>query len=282
MRVLVLGGGGMLGHKVAQVLSTRFETFATVLHPTHYPLGKVITDVNALDFSSVVRAFIQARPDTIVNCIGIVKQRNTNALTSIGVNSVFPHQLADLCEATEVQMIHISTDCVFSGRKGNYTERDIPDPEDLYGQTKLLGESDRCLTIRTSIIGRDLKQIGLLEWFMSQKQVRGYTNAIFTGFPTQVLARIIGDIITNYRHLSGLYHVASAPISKYDLLVKIRDAMDLDIEITPYDALPCCDRSLNPARFLAATNYKIPSWDEMIAELAADTTPYDEWRAKYA
>jgi dTDP-4-dehydrorhamnose reductase len=179
----------------------------------------------------------------------------------------------------------MSTDCVFSGRKGNYTEDDIPDAEDLYGRTKLLGEVNRpgCLTIRTSIFGRDfLKQSALLEWFLSNRggQVRGYKNAIYSGFPTQVLARIMADIIEYYPELSGLYHIASQPISKYELLVKIRDAMNLDIAIEPYDDPPC-NRSLSAARFVGATGYRIPEWDEMIAELATDPTPYDEWRQQY-
>ena len=183
-------------------------------------------------------------------------------------------------------MFHMSTDCVFSGRKGNYTEQDIPDPEDLYGRTKLLGEVDRpgCLTIRTSIFGRDFaKQNALLEWFLSQRgrRVRGYVKAIYTGFPTQVLARIMGDLIADYPDLSGLYHVVSTPISKYDLLVKIRDAMKLDIEIEP-DTDFRCDRSLDGSRFLAETGYLIPDWDTMVAELAQDDTPYDERRTRYA
>lgn len=298
MRILVLGGEGMLGHKVFQVLSRRFETFATFQSPnglwTRYPVyrgvdrNRTMGGVNATDLNTVVRAFGQVKPDVAINCIGIVKQLQEakDALISIGLNSLFPHQLADLCEATGARLFHMSTDCVFSGRRGNYTEQDMPDPEDLYGRTKLLGEVDRpgCLTIRTSIFGRDFaKQSALLEWFLGQrgKRVKGYVNAIYTGFPTQVLARIMGDLIADYPNLSGLYQVASAPISKYELLVKIRDAMGLDIEIEPYTDFSS-DRSLDASRFLVETGYAIPDWDSMIAELAEDTTPYDEWRASYA
>jgi dTDP-4-dehydrorhamnose reductase len=180
----------------------------------------------------------------------------------------------------------MSTDCVFTGRKGKYTEDDVPDAEDLYGRSKLLGELNRpgCMTIRTSIFGRDfLKSSALLEWFLSQRggKVKGYRNAIYTGFPTQVLARIMGDLIERHSHLEGLYQVASAPISKLDLLIKIRNALKLDIVIEPFDDPPC-DRSLSAARFVSATGYRIPTWDEMIDELARDTTPYDEWRKHYA
>ncbi len=302
MRVLILGGEGMLGHKVFQVLSDRFETFATFRSVnglwTRYPVyeglerGRTIGGVNVMDFDTVVRAFAQVKPAVAINCIGIVKQLKEakDPVVSINLNSLFPHRLAELCAATGTRMFHMSTDCVFSGRKGNYTEDDIPDAEDLYGRTKLLGEVNRegCLTIRTSIFGRDFaKQSALLEWFLSNRggQVRGYVNAIYTGFPTPVLARIMGDLIADYPDLSGLYQVSSAPISKYELLVKIRDAMELGIDIEPDESFHC-DRSLDSSRFRAETGYRIPSWDEMIAELAQDDTPYDEavrqWRERYA
>jgi dTDP-4-dehydrorhamnose reductase len=288
----------MLGHKAFQVLSQRFETFVTILDPQglwkDYPVyqnvdrGRTLGGVNAMDFDTVVRAVEQVRPAVAINCIGIIKQikEAKDPLVSIALNALFPHQLAELCVSMGTRLIHVSTDCVFSGRKGNYTEVDVADADDLYGRTKFLGEVDRpgCLTIRTSIFGRDFaKSSALLEWFLSQRggKVKGYKNAMYTGFPTQVLARIMGDIIADYPSLSGLYQVASQPISKYELLVKIRDAMRLDIEIEPYDDPPC-DRSLSAARFVAATGYHIPAWDEMIAELVADPTPYDEWRQQYA
>ena len=180
----------------------------------------------------------------------------------------------------------MSTDCVFTGRKGGYTEDDLTDAEDLYGRTKALGEVDRphCLTIRTSIIGRDfLKQSALLEWFLAQRggRVRGFRNAIFSGLSTQALARIMGDVIDRHTDLHGVLHIASASIRKLDLLCMVRDAMELDIVVEPFDDQPC-DRSLSPARFVAATGYRIPTWDEMVAELAADPTPYDDWRRRHA
>ncbi len=298
MRLLILGGEGMLGHKVFQTLSPRFDTWATFQQAggawVYYPMyeraesTRLLTGVNAMNFETIVRAFARAKPDVVINCIGIIKQLKAakDPVISILLNSLFPHRLADLCAATGTRMFHMSTDCVFSGRKGNYTEADVSDAEDLYGRTKLLGEVDRsgCLTIRTSIFGRDfVKNSALLEWFLSQrgKDIKGYTRAIYTGFPTQVLARIMGDLIEGHPDLSGLYQVASAPISKYDLLVKIRDAMGLPIEITP-DAEFFCDRSLDAARFIATTGYSIPSWDVMIAELAQDATPYDHWKAQFS
>lgn len=297
MKILILGGEGMLGHKVFQILSPRFDTCVTFQRAggpwTRYPVYKevepkrLLAGVNALNFETVIRAFAVTRPDVVINCIGIIKQLKEakDPVISIQLNALFPHRLADLCAATGTRLFHMSTDCVFSGKRGNYTEADIPDPEDLYGRTKLLGEVDRpgCLTLRTSIFGRDfVKDSALLEWFLSQrgKTIKGYTHAIYTGFPTQILARIMGDLIEHYPDLEGLYQVASAPISKYELLVRIRDAMNLHVEIEPDDNL-FCDRSLDATRFVAATGYRIPTWDEMIQAVANDPTPYDAWKQSH-
>lgn len=297
-KVLILGGEGMLGHKVFQVLTHRFEAYATFRNPQglwfHFPMyataerNHLLPVVDALDFNTVVRAVELARPEVIINCIGIVKQLEeaNDPIISLTVNSLLPHKLAALCKKNDIRLVHISTDCVFNGKKGNYTEADMPDAEDLYGRTKFLGEVTEpgCLTIRTSFIGRDfLKQSSLLEWFLSNrgKKVKGYKNSIYTGLTTETLAHIISDILDNYPELSGLYHVASQPISKYELLVKIRDVMSIDIGVEPYDN-PRSDLSLDSARFIGVTGYAISNWDEMIAKLVVDPTPYDEWRSKYA
>ena len=250
MKVLVLGGEGMLGHKVFEVLSRRFDTFATFLDPTGLwrefpqyvglPDTRLLGGVDALRFDSVAGAVDRVRPDALVNCVGIIKQLKeaSDPILTITLNSLLPHRLARLCAERGCRLVHVSTDCVFSGRTGPYTEDDVPDPVDLYGRSKLLGEVDRpdCLTIRTSIIGRDfLKQGAFLEWFLSNRggKVRGFRNAIYSGFPTQVLARIVGDVLGDHPRLSGLMQVASAPISKYELMTMLKDAMGLDIEIEP-------------------------------------------------
>jgi dTDP-4-dehydrorhamnose reductase len=297
--VLVLGGEGMLGHKVFEVLSRRFETVATFVDPqgpwrefpqyAGLPPERLLTGVDALRFDTVAEALEQARPDAVVNCVGIIKQlrESADAVLTITLNSLLPHRLANACAGAGARLVHVSTDCVFSGRKGSsYTEQDLPDPEDLYGRSKLLGEVDRpgCLTIRTSILGRDfLKQSALLEWFLAQRggTVKGYRNAIFTGLTTQALARVMGDVIDGHPDLHGIVQVASTPITKLDLLTKIRDALALDVTIEPFDDPPC-DRSLDASRFLAATDVRVPPWDEMVAGLAADPTPYDEWRRRHA
>jgi dTDP-4-dehydrorhamnose reductase len=296
MRVLVVGGEGMLGHKIFQVLSSRFEMYATfreVNSPAWcFPVyagvdrTRLLEGVDALDFDALVRVVGQVKPHAVINCVGIIKQLKAakDPIVSLRLNSLFPHQLADLCIAAGARLIQMSTDCVFSGSKGNYIETDRPDPDDLYGRTKLLGEVDRpgAITIRTSIFGRDfLKQDAFLEWFLSNRggKVRGYVNHIYSGFPTQVMARLIGDILADYPDLSGLIQVASEPISKYDLLVKVREAMNVPITIEPFEAEPC-NRSLDATLFRETTSYHLPSWDEMIAELANDSTPYDSWRGR--
>lgn len=291
MRVLVLGATGMIGHKLMQVLSKRHEATGTVrgnssIYADHPVLGSMplLSDVQAENFDSIVEAVAQFRPEVIINCIGIIKQLPSakDPMRTIAVNAIFPHRLARLCQASDIRMIHISTDCVFSGRKGNYLEEDLPDPEDLYGRTKLLGEValKGCLTIRTSMIGRELRgKIELIEWFLSQKNrnVPGFSRAIYTGLTTQVLSETVCDIIENYPELAGLWHVSSDPISKYDLLQIANREFDLGIEIEK-DGAFLCDRSLNSTRFRDATGFEPPSWEEMVSQMARDPTPYDSQR----
>jgi dTDP-4-dehydrorhamnose reductase len=214
------------------------------------------------------------RPQTVINAIGVVKQRAeaNDAIQSLEINALLPHRLAVLCEAAGARLIHFSTDCVFSGRRGKYRETDVPDAEDLYGRTKYLGEpgGEHCVTLRTSFIGRELtRKTGLLEWFLAQRgTIRGYTKAIFSGFTTLEMTRIIEKVLTT-PVLSGVYHVSSEPISKFDLLVMIRDALGLTTEIEPYDELQC-DRSLDSSRFREALAYRPPGWKAMVEELAQD------------
>jgi dTDP-4-dehydrorhamnose reductase len=235
--------------------------------------------------NSVESVFETVRPNVVVNCIGIVKQSALaeDPITTIEINSLFPHRVAGLCEEAGARLVHVSTDCVFSGRSGLYNESDIPDPVDLYGRSKLLGEVEagHALTIRTSIIGRELDSShGLLEWFLGQegKSVRGFTRAIFSGFPTLSLARRLAQLIEAGPSLSGIWHLASEPISKYDLLLLFRDAYDLDVEITRDDDF-ACDRSLNGSRLTSATGIHVGEWRELIEEMAGDPTPYPQLRA---
>ncbi len=278
---MILGGAGMLGHKLWQVLSPRFDVYVTlrksVATYSRYGIfdpARVVEDVDAFSFDSIVRAAAEVKPEVVINAIGAVKQltASTDPLIALTVNALLPHRVAGLCRAIGARFIQISTDCVFSGRKGNYTEEDESDATDLYGRTKFLGEvtDERCLTLRTSIIGRELgTHHGLVEWFLKQRGgvVDGYTNAIFSGFTTQVLSEIIGQIIGQWPDLSGLYHVASRPIRKHDLLLLLRDALDMDVEIRPYHEF-VADRSLDGTKFVKATGFVPSDWETMVRELA--------------
>ncbi len=296
MRILILGGSGMLGHKAFEVLGTSFEVYATFrsheglwrAYPFYRDDSRLLTDVDALRFESVTRAFARVRPRVVINCVGIIKQcrEAKDPILSLKVNSLFPHQLADLCSAAGARLIHVSTDCVFNGRRGGYRETDLCDAEDLYGRSKCLGEVQRegCLTLRTSIVGWDLCGThGLLEWFLRQrgKKIQGFSRAVFSGLSTRALAGLFGELISNHTRLEGLYHVSSDPIDKNQLLQRLRQALDLEVEIEPVDNPPV-DRSLDSALFRSQTQCRIPSWEEMVAELARDRERYDEWSGFYA
>ncbi len=286
MRVLVLGGSGMLGHKLVQVLGEAAEVVATVRAsraPAPLDAERTLTGVSAEDFDTVVRAVAASRPDVVVNAIGIVKQAAAakDPLPSLTVNALFPHRLAALCAASGSRLVHVSTDCVFSGTTGGYTEADPPDPPDLYGRSKLLGEvaGPGALTLRTSIVGRELAGAsGLVEWFLAQRdRARGFTRAVFSGLTTLALSEVVAAIVTDHPDLDGLWHVAAAPIDKHTLLTLVRDAYGLPIELEPV-AEPAIDRSLDATRFRTATGLEAPSWPDMIERMVADPTPYEALR----
>jgi len=281
MKILILGGDGMLGHRLMKHFSSTGHEVRVTLKQglsayREFGLFRAEnayaeTDVRSSDL--VAEVFAQWRPEAVVNAVGIVKQRPTakELIPSIEINALFPHKLAELCKASGARMIHVSTDCVFSGRKGHYQEDDPSDAEDLYGKTKYLGEvhDSHCLTLRTSMIGRELsRKQGLLEWFLCQRgSVQGFKNALFSGFTTLELSRIIDKILAEYPEKGGLYHVSSEPISKFDLLTLIRRKMGLRVEIIPVEE-PRLDRSLDSTRFRSEFNYTPPTWEEMIDELS--------------
>jgi dTDP-4-dehydrorhamnose reductase len=295
--VLILGGAGMLGHKVWQTLRARFDTWTTLRSNLSefaalklFDPERTIDGIDVANIDSLLRAFAAVRPEVVVNCVGIVKQRLSarDPLLTITVNSVVPHRLAALCANSNARLIHISTDCVFSGKTGRYTESDTPDAEDLYGRSKLLGEphdaQPSALTLRTSIVGRELRSTtGVTEWFLNHRgdTVQGFTNAVFSGLTTTALARIIADIIERQPDLRGLYHVSSAPITKFELLERLNAAFKAEITIRPSESLRI-DRSLDSRRFWQATRFAQPDWHSMVADAAADPTPYDHWRNSHA
>jgi dTDP-4-dehydrorhamnose reductase len=275
--MLVLGGTGMFGHVLYRECERRFDAHATIRseHPSEVAAraldaGQTVGGVRAEDAASVERALDRTAPDVVVNCIGVVKQRDVRPAEMIHVNALFPHELAEACGERGIRLIHISTDCVFSGERGAYAEDDTPDAEDLYGRSKLLGEPRGAgvLTIRTSMIGRELESShGLLEWLLSQSgEVRGFTAARFTGPTTPVLAKAIADLVELHPGLEGTWHLGADPISKYDLLILLRDAYQLDVEVLADDSVRV-DRTLDSSRFHAATGWAAPAWPEMVAAL---------------
>ncbi len=294
MSILILGGAGMLGHKLWQTLGDRRDIWVTFRGASDryarfslFSADRSIGGVDAAAFDTVVDACGAVQPTVVVNCIGVIKQLPAakDPVVSLTVNALFPNRLAQLCRSMGARLIHLSTDCVFSGRKGNYTESDMPDADDLYGRTKLLGEvtGPGCLTLRTSMVGRELEtSSGLTEWFLSHRgqSVQGYRKASFSGLTTRALSAVLAQVIDRHPDLSGLYHVASTPITKHDLLCRMNDYFRAGIVVDPVDPVDnmAIDRTLDGARFRAATGVIVPGWDEMLADMANDPTPYDEWR----
>jgi len=280
MNILVLGASGMLGNAMVRVLGGQpdWQVFGTIRSEGakrffhERVASRLLTGVDVEQPDSLMQAFVRARPDVVINCVGLVKQLAdaNDALQAIPINALLPHRLARLCDVAGARLVHISTDCVFDGTRGGYRESDVPDATDLYGRTKALGEVayPHTITLRTSIIGHELQSAhGLVGWFLSQeKQCRGFTKAIFSGLPTMVLAQIIRDVVVPNRALSGLYHVAAAPIDKYHLLKLVAAEYQKDIEIVPDDAL-VIDRSLNAERFREATGYVPADWPTLIASM---------------
>lgn len=277
MRVLVFGATGMLGKAVFRVLSenTCYEVWGTIRsnddrHHFTSAQDRIISGVDVLNVDALVNVLNRVKPDVVINCIGLVKQlaESSNPLHVLPVNAMLPHRLANLCGLANARLIHVSTDCVFSGRKGNYTEADISDSEDLYGKSKYIGEVNdlpHAITLRTSIIGHESKtRHSLVDWFLSQEgNVKGYTKAIFSGLPTVELARVIDEYVLPNPDLSGLYHVSAEPISKYDLLQLIATEYGKKITIEP-DGHVMIDRSLGSGRFSSATGYVAPHWPELV------------------
>jgi dTDP-4-dehydrorhamnose reductase len=279
VRILILGGDGMLGHQLLKHLQTRHEVKVSLRQDLGayaqfdmFSRENVYDDVDIRSLERLFEVMADFRPEAVINAVGIVKQRadSKESIPSLEINALLPHRLTVLCKGIGARLIHLSTDCIFSGKKGSYLESDPSDAEDLYGRSKYLGEVHEAnsLTLRTSIIGRELsRHTSLLDWFLAQSEVvKGFTNAIYTGFTTLEMSRIIEKMLLEYPHASGVYQVSSDPINKYELLLLIREKLGLDIEVIPDDAF-FCDRSLDSSRFRSEFNYTPPTWPAMIEEL---------------
>jgi dTDP-4-dehydrorhamnose reductase len=282
MKILVLGASGMIGSTVLRVLSAQHDwsVFGTVRDEavkrffSPSIVDQILPNVDVENADNLVRVLGQIRPDVVVNCAGLTKHKHEaeKPLIAIPINTLMPHRLAGLCELVGARLIHVSTDCVFSGERGGYVEDDFADAHDVYGKSKALGEVafPHAITLRTSTIGHELQtKYGLLDWFLSQQgHCKGFSRAIFSGLPTVVFAQVIRDVVIPDTELSGLYHVASKPISKFDLLKLIAEVYGKKIDIVRDDKL-VIDRSLNFTRFQLATGYVAPEWPELITLMHA-------------
>lgn len=284
MQILVLGVSGMLGNAVFRTLSLHndLQVTGTLRSPRdreHFApelREHILTGFDVLDQDSLVALLAQTRPDAVINCVGLIKQLSAakDPLVALPINALFPHRLSRLCRLAGARLVHVSTDCVFSGHAGNYLESDTPDAEDLYGKSKQLGEvvdQEHAITLRTSIIGHELhSNHALVDWFLSSSgQVRGFTRAVFSGLPTVELARSIGNHVLPDSSLHGLYQISAEPIAKHDLLQLIARIYGKDIDILPSEEL-VIDRSLNSDRFKAATGYRPPDWPSLIQAMHND------------
>lgn len=279
MKILVLGASGMIGSTMLRVLSenddwqvvgaVRAES-AKAYFPERIACRMLVgTDLLASD--ELLRLFSNAKPDVVVNCAGLTKhlQEGNEPLSAVAMNALLPHRLAEFCRISGARLIHVSTDCVFSGMKGQYKESDPTDAADIYGRSKALGEVNGpgLVTLRTSTIGHELgTKHGLLEWFLSQTRCNGFARAIFSGLPSVVFSRVVRDIVIPDSRLCGLYHVAATPIAKFDLLELIASAYGKSITIEPDDRV-MIDRSLNAERFREATGYVAPTWPDLVAQM---------------
>jgi dTDP-4-dehydrorhamnose reductase len=282
MRILIIGGDGMLGHTLYQYLKTKHSVKVTLRQPYEnykkyqiFEKENVFCNIDIQQLQPLAEVLAAFKPEAVINCVGLIKQRpdKENIALNLEVNALFPHQLSLLCQKIAARLIHMSTDCVFDGKQGNYCETDLCNAEDTYGKTKFLGElhEPHTITLRTSIIGYELKnKQSLLEWVLSQKNgtIQGYTNALYSGFTTHEMARIIERVLLHYPKHHGLYHVASNCINKHELLSLINQYFELNINVLKNNEFTCF-RNLNGQFFNQDFSYVPPSWETMISELAA-------------
>jgi dTDP-4-dehydrorhamnose reductase len=282
----------MLGHKLIQRLAARgLSVFGTIRSSSapdtsaaRVALGaahRILYNVDVLQDGPLEAAIKTASPDVVVNAVGVIKQIDLakDPVTSISTNALLPHRTAAFCRERGARLIQFSTDCIFAGRGGPYAENAPTDAEDLYGRSKLLGEvsGPGCLTIRSSIVGRELRgRSSLVEWFLSQRSgnATGFTRALYTGLTTSVMSELVGKLVVEHPELEGVWHVASEPISKYELLQFVNTHYKLGITLGRDDKF-FCDRRLDGSAFRKRIGFSAPSWDSMIAEMRDDPTPYD-------
>ncbi len=283
MRILVLGGNGMLGHHFLQSWQRRHDVKVTLRDDSsRYSDSRLFDEtscyfeIDVRDLAKLSRTIEHFRPDAVINATGVNKQIAGvgNIEQVIEVNALFPHKLARICETAKARLIQFSSDCIFSGKQGRYVETDESDAVDVYGKTKFLGEVDQAhvVTLRKSTIGLELGgKHGLVEWFLAQHgPIKGFRKAIYSGLISSELVRVVEMILLRQPDLSGVWNVASTAISKYDLLTQLQSRLDMQKADIIMDDSFVCDRSLDGTRFELKTAYKAPDWDSMLDELALE------------
>jgi dTDP-4-dehydrorhamnose reductase len=283
MKILILGATGMLGYSLFSNLNeqdnlTVFGTIRSLKNKEdffHSYQNQLISNVDVYDLNSLEAAINQVQPDVVINCIGLIKQHSISKqhICAVKINALLPHELANLCDRFNARLVHFSTDCVFTGEKGLYTEADLPDASDLYGKSKCLGEVSygNHLTLRTSIIGHELNSsVSLVDWFLSQQgSIKGFSKAVFSGLPTCYIAKLLAESILPNPDLIGIYHLSVDPIDKFTLLSLVAKVYEKEIAINESVEL-VIDRSLDSTRFKAVTNFQPPAWSELIEYMHQD------------
>ncbi len=290
MKILVVGAGGMIGHKMVQSLTPDFsETYGTIRRPfadyqkfSVFAANRIFDGVDVLNFSNLEKILNDLKPSVILNCVGVTlrKPEIQDLHHCLELNSFLPHRLKCWAAQNGARVVHFSTDCVFDGADGDYSEYSQPTAKDNYGRTKYLGEiadSPHCLTLRGSMIGRELfGKTELLEWTLAQrgKAVKGFGRVIYSGTTTVEMGRLVRSLLGRATFLSGIFQVSSTPISKYALLEKINKFYRLELNLTE-DCNYVSNKVLLSTKLKAATGFVCPSWDEMIEKLVADRTIYE-------
>jgi len=277
-KVLILGSSGLIGSTLYKFLRKKNDlvVFGTARNINMGSDTSLIGNVDFLNIDNSFNFISEIAPSIVINCVGITKHSmHYNKIGDVSfLNSMLPHFLSDLSNIFNFKLIHISSDCVFDGQRGNYSELDLPDSKDLYGKSKFLGELDgrsRNITIRTSTIGHEnLTKYGLLEWFLNQHgSCNGFSKAFFSGLTTIELANILYKYFIFDDSVSGLYNLAGPKINKFDLLKIIARVYKKDIEIKE-DQTFCIDRSLNASKFNNKFGYPVKEWDLMVREMKED------------
>ena len=290
MKIVILGASGMIGHQLWRRLNAKYPdcVWGTVRKAKeHYEqfkffnMKRLIGNIEASDFEKVKEVLNTVKPDIVLNCIGLTlrKKEMENVFLCLEVNGMLPHRIDSWAKENNSKLIHFSTDCVFDGKIGSYSEFSAPSARDLYGQTKYLGEvkhSESCLTIRVPVIGREIEgKTELIEWFLSQKnsKAKGFASVYYSGITTIRLAYEIITIIEKYPKLSGIIQISTNKISKYNLLLLLDKYFDTNVELEVDNTIKS-DKSLNADKYKQLTDFKAPSWEAMIKELAEDRDGY--------